>query len=169
MKTTLENVRIRLYLRFATALLLSLLLGTLLFSRGVTAPTGAVGLWAFLPIPLALLAPLLSVPNTYLCTLSLLYGGFNGLLLSRSITLVRIGSAHFFTFNAALLLMLFSLTLFLLATTKACQYAFEHRARDAALLFKVAFLKYLTEAVLFTALSVSVYYLWSKLLQQLPL
>ncbi len=169
MRTTKENIKARLYLRFAFMLLCALLIAALLFGRSTGTFTEMVGLWAFLPIPLSLLAPLLSVPNTYLCTLSLLYGGYNGVLLARSILLVRVGAAGFFAFNAALLLILFSLVLFLLSTAKACRFAFENPARDTKLLLKRAFLKYMAEAVLFTALSVSVYYLWSKLLEALPL
>jgi len=168
MRTTKENIKVRLYLRFAFMLLFALLIAALLFG-GTGTFTETVGLWAFLPIPLSLLAPLLSVPNTYLCTLSLLYGGYNGILLARSFLLVRVGAAGFFTFNAALLLILFSLVLFLLSTAKACRFAFENPARDTALLLKRAFLKYMAEAVLFTALSTSLYYLWSKLLEALPL
>ena len=163
MKTTKENLRYRLYLRFACILLLSLLCSALLFYRAEGAPADAVGLFAFLPIPLALLAPLLSVPNSYLCTLSLVYGAYNGALLAHSIRLVQTGSIGFFSFNAAFLLIAFSLMLYLLAAAKACQFAFENPARDTALIFKRAFFKYSAETVLFTALSVSVYYLWSKL------
>ena len=169
MKTTKENLKFRLYARFAFLLFLSILISTLLFLRTPVTPFGSVGLFAFLPISLALLAPLLSVPNTYLSTLALLYGGYNGILLARSISLVRVGTIGFLPFNGALLLVLFALVLFLLSTTKACQFAFENQTRDAALLCKPPFLKYLAEAVLFTALALSVYYLWSKLLTNLPL
>ncbi len=169
MKTTRENVRARLYLRFAVMLLLSLLIGAGVFGNGLAFPRDTVGLCAFLPIPLSLLAPLLSVPNTYLCTLSILCGGYHGILLARCILLVRTGATGILLFNAALLLIFFSLALFLLVSAKACQFAFENPARDTALLFKRGFLKYLAEALLFTALSVSVYFLWSKLLEALPL
>ena len=169
MKTTRENVRARLYLRFAVMLLLSLLIGAGIFFDGMALPADTVGLCAFLPIPLSLLAPLLSVPNTYLCTLSILCGGYHGILLARCILLVRTGATGILLFNAALLLIFFSLALFLLVSAKACQFAFENPARDTALLFKRGFLKYLAEALLFTALSVSVYFLWSKLLEALPL
>lgn len=169
MKTTKENIRVRLYLRFAVTLLTALLVTTCIFCRNITAPVGSAGLLSFLPIPFALLAPLLSVPNTYLTTLSLLYGGYHGILLARCILLVRTGAAGFLPFNAGLLLIFFSLALFLLATAKSCQFAFENPARDKALLLKRAFLKYMAEAVLFTALSASIYFLWSKLLSSLPL
>ena len=169
MKTTKENIRARLCLRFAVILLLSLLIGAGIFFDGMALPEDTVGLCSFLPIPLSLLAPLLSVPNTYLSTLSLLYGGYHGVLLGRSILLVRTGAAGILPFNGALLLIFFSLALFLLATAKACQFAFENPARDTALLFKRGFLKYLAESLFYTALSASLYFLWSKLLEALPL
>ena len=169
MKTNGENIRTRLCLRFACLLLFSTAMGALLFGRASLALTGEIGLLAFLPIALSLLAPLLSVPNTYLSTLSILYGCLHGTLLARCVLLVRVGSVDFLTFNAALFLVLFSLLLFLLSAAKACQFAFEHPARDTALLLRRPFLKYTAEAVLYIALSASVYYLWSRLLVRLPL
>ncbi|MBQ3063732.1 MAG: hypothetical protein IJC99_02880 [Clostridia bacterium] len=169
MRTTRENVRLRLSIRFLCLLLLGMLGGFFVFGPASVAPTDVIGLLVFLPMPLALLAPLLAVPNTYLCTLSLLTGAFHGALLSRSVLLVRAGEAGFLIFNAALFLTLFSLLLYALSAIKACHFAFEHPKRDIALIFTRDFLKYLTSAVLFTALSASVCFLWSRLLEKLPL
>ena len=168
MKTTKENIRARLCLRFGVTALSALLVACL-WGQGAVAPLHAVELFAFLPIPLTLLAPLLSVPNTYLTALSLFYGGYQGILLASAVRAVRTGISGILPFNAALLLIFFSLFLFLYGAAKACQFSFENPARDGALFLKRAFLKYTVEAVLYTAVSVSVCFLWSKLLSILPI
>ncbi len=165
-----ENLGNRLSIRYLSFYVCAILIGLIIVTRGTTLfPLCAVELLTCLPIPLALLAAVTTVSNTYLMLLTALKGLYDAQLLWRVTLLVRSGSIGILEWNACFFLNAFSLLLFVLAATNAGKFAFESKERDLALIFSKPFAKFLIDAIFLIALSLLMYLLWPRLLSGMPL
>ena len=168
--TSNENIGARLFLRYAALYASAVTIGVFLSMRGAFLfLIERTPMTAFLFIPLAAGAALLTVSNTYLFVLTVLKGIFDAQLLFRITLFVRGGSAGFWEWNGCFFLVAASLTLFLLAAMGAARFSFENHERDLILIFSKPFAKYLSEVLLLCALALIIYFIWPRLLSLLPL
>ena len=77
------------------------------------------------------------------------------------------GYGGFFTFNACLCYLAFSVLLFCVTAARACRFSAESTGRDTALLLSRRFLVFTGEMLLLLALSTLLYLLWPQLCQML--
>lgn len=159
------NVTSRLFFRFFICYLVAAPVAWLLAMRG-TLPIrmDTVGMAEFIFIPLALLGALLTVTKPYLLALTVAKAFYDVALLYRLTEWVRHGSIGFLPWNTCLLLLILSLVLFTVAAARADLFSFLTVARDTRLLLSRSFAKFLAESILFTALGVTIYYLWPQLM-----
>lgn len=163
--TNNENVTSRLFLRFFLCYLIAAPVAFLLAMRGaLPIRVETVGTAEFLFIPLALFGALLTVTKPYLLILTVVKAFYDVALLYRLTEWVKLGSIGFLPWNACLFMLILSLLLFAVAAARAELFSFLTVARDARLLLSRPFAKFLAEALLFTALGVTIYYLWPQLM-----
>lgn len=162
--TTKDNVAARLFLRHFLFYIAAACLGLLLCHRGLLSiDLHAAGAVSFAMIPLALLAGLLTLARPYLLALTAAKALFDAAMLTRITAKISTGAIGILSFNACFFLLAFSLVLFCVSAARACWFAFGNRVQDAALLFSRAFWRYVAEAMILTALALSLYFLWPRL------
>ena len=162
--TSKENATLRLFLRFSLCYLLSCPVAVLFAARGVLqAIPDRVGAVEFLFVPLALLGALLTVTKPYLILLSMGKAFYDISVLYSVTRWAKQGVIGILPWNACFFLTVFSLLLFLAAAARAELFSFLNTARDIRLIFSRPFGYYLLEILLFTALSLSLYYLFPQL------
>ena len=163
--TTAQNVVSRLFLRFFLCYFAGCMMALLLCSRlEFSISRGDVGLSQFLFIPLALLSAFLTLGKPYALVLTGVKAFYDVSLLRALVSVFRTVSNGFLAFNAGLLYVIFSLVLFCMASVRALLFACDVKGRDLQLIFSRRFAVFLGEVLLFTALALSLYYLWPSLL-----
>lgn len=155
----------RLFLRFLLVYAAAVPVAVWLLLRGYGAhfsfPAGRVQL---LFLALALLGAFSIVSRPYLLLLTAIKAFFDVGVMSRVIEATAGVKGGFFAVNAAFFLVVIALLVFCTAAAKACLFSFFAKRRDAALLFSRECLSFLTEAVLFLAISFLLCLLWQQIL-----
>lgn len=160
-----QNVTSRLFFRFFACYAIAAPAAMLWASRrDVTVSIGSVGTIETAFIFLALLGAILTVTKPYLILLTLIKAFYDGRLLFKITAWARFGCMGILSWNACFFLLILSLLLFAMTAARAELFAFMVTSRDTRLLLSRPFAKFLAEAAILLALSLSLYYLWPHLL-----
>ena len=163
--TNSRNVTSRLFFRFFICYLATVPVAALSHTRGVLSfSVSSVGMVETVFVMLALLGALLTIAKPYLYALTLAKAFYDGILLCTVTAWARAGSIGILSWNACFLMLILSLLLFAVTAARAELFAFLTTARDTRLLFSRRFAKFLAEAMVLLALSLSLYYLWPQIL-----
>ncbi len=155
----------RLFLRFFLCYFVVLFLCLpLLSGLGISPEAGAVGLVGLIFVLLALLGGFLTVSGPYLLALSAAKAYYDASLLQTLISLCQARTIGFWSFNAALIFLVFSLMLYCVAAGRACVFSFHATERDLSLLLSRRCFRFLVEAALLATLSLTLYFLWPQLI-----
>ena len=163
--TSKSNAVSRLFLRFFLCYMLCVPVAILCAMRNVfeLSPQNT-GMVEFLWIPLALFGALLTVTKPYLIVLTMIKAFYDVSFMCLVSQWALLGAIKILPWNACLLMVAFSMILFLFAAARAELFSFLHPERDIRLILSRPFGRYLIEAVLFCALALSLYYLMPELL-----
>ena len=159
------NAASRLFLRFFLCYVLTAPVAILCAARNMLGlSTAQVGRIEFCFIPLALLGAFLTVTKPYLIVLTVIKAFYDAAFLYHVSQWALLGAIQILPWNAFLLIIIFSMLLFLFAAARAELFSFLYPARDIHLILSRPFALYLLEVVLFCALALSLYYLMPQLL-----
>ena len=161
--STGQNISARLFFRFFLCYFVGVLIALPPALRGYMLPHGNVGLWQMLLVLLALPAAFLTLSRSYLLLLSLVKAFFDVAWLTQTLSALSHLSNTFFTFNACLLYLVFSLLLFCFAASRACLFSVSVSGRDLQLILTRAFVSFLLEALLISLLALFLYELWPQI------
>ena len=165
--TTADNLGARLFLRFFLCYLAGCLAALLLGRLPALSNAEGIGHHHFISVALAALGGVLTVSKPYLLLLSLLRAALDAEVLAYLFSKAHGGYGGFFTFNACLCYLAFSVLLFCVTAARACRFSAESTGRDTALLLSRRFLVFTGEMLLLLALSTLLYLLWPQLCQML--
>ena len=168
--TTEENARGRLFLRFLLIYLLALLVGVALSLRGFSLlPTVLPRQYALFFVICALLAALLTVSKPFLMLLSIIKAFLDAGVFFRLTSLAKLNEINFWQWNACFFLTAFGVFLFATAAAQACWFSHKNTARDTRLIFSRPFGRYILEALFLLALTLSLFFLWQRVTESIPL
>ena len=162
-RTNEKNLDLRLFFRFFVCYFCCFAFSFSALTNVLPAPDATrFGMNSFLMILLAILGAVLTLTKPYLLLLTLTKSFFDAATLHFVAARLRIAGG-FWSFNAWLFYLVFSLLLFCAAAARACRFSAESTARDAALLFSRRFFCFCGEALLLIALGAILYVIWPQL------